>query len=352
VYQNNQGESAARNNGLALAHGSYIALLDSDDAWLPAKLAQQVALLDARPEVGAVFCQAWIIDGQGRRIADQPLGAGLTDRDLTLERLCLDNDLSGPSTSMIRRRVFDQIGGFDPQIRYGEDWDLWLRIAAHTLMAMIPEPLTYLRRHHGAQSYYPTADKNAQRLRDHLTVIEKTFAQWPGHPPSGLRETALARRYLQAFLAEIAVDNVETARDDLQAVQLLKPGALRDTTAFGQWIVDYAAMIAEDADLTGFERAGDFVQRIFQQLETSGARDAHFESMVRGQVCATLGFMAHQHQHTELTRRYLWQAIRRDRRWLRNRGVMSLMAESLAGKSFMQSMRRMTGRASQTGTTL
>ncbi|HEY5957340.1 MAG TPA: glycosyltransferase family A protein, partial [Polyangiaceae bacterium] len=66
LWQTNQGESAARNHALSLAMGQYIAFLDSDDLWLPDKLTKQVALLEQRQDIGAAFCQAWIINEHGQ----------------------------------------------------------------------------------------------------------------------------------------------------------------------------------------------------------------------------------------------------------------------------------------------
>ena len=65
VYQANKGLAGARNTGIRMAKGEYIAFLDDDDEWLPAKLDRQVAFLDADHSVSMVFCKEWLMDAEG-----------------------------------------------------------------------------------------------------------------------------------------------------------------------------------------------------------------------------------------------------------------------------------------------
>ncbi len=343
MWQTNQGESSARNQALTLATGQYIAFLDSDDLWLPDKLTKQVALLEQRPDIGAAFCQAWIINEHGQRLTASPLGVGLADEQLSLENLCLDNHVVGPSTSLIRRSVLDRIGGFDVQIRYGEDWDLWLRIAAEHRLVTIPEPLASLRRHQGSQSYYPAPEKNLRRLNDHLAVLNKAFATWPDRLPADLRNAALARRYAQAALSDIAINNLPSGAAHLQAIQQLLPGMLIDMATFGQPTIDYAALIAEDGTATNLQQAYAYVQRVLTQLHVIGASDPRFERQVLGHLQATLGFIAYQHQQPDLARQHFIQAIRCDPHWLRNTGMLSIIVKSTLGLSSARTTRQHPG---------
>jgi len=340
VWQENQGESIARSHGIELARGEFIALLDSDDLWLPGKLARQVLMLGASPGIGMVFCQAWIIDGHGQRIAEAPYGASLGSSDLTLEKLCFQNSISGPSTTLIRRVVFEQIGGFDPNIHFGEDWDFWLRMALHYQLAFIPEPLACVRRHRGTQSYYPSPERNAQRLADHLTVLEKAFASWPGEPSADLRHRAIAYQYAQAFLAEEAVGNTDAAMQDLLAAFQLAPDLLQDMDTFGKYLVNHAAIIAEQAGETGLGQAVDYAQRVLERVVALGIEDRAFEKRVTAAVHATLGFIAHECHGNRVARHHFLQAIRRDPSWLHNLGLLSIVAESFVGKHTMNSARR------------
>ncbi len=139
-----KGVSLARNAGVRLSHGEYVAFMDHDDLWEPGKLRRQVQALDAEPEAGLVFTQARLVeDGELTRVfpsvPDDPAFF-----ENAYENLVHENYV--PMSSVMVRRAFlpglDGSGPFDPELRLAEDWDLWLRIAARHKIVFIPEPLT------------------------------------------------------------------------------------------------------------------------------------------------------------------------------------------------------------------
>jgi len=129
VRQKNGGVARARNAGFAAAKGEFFALLDSDDVWLPGKLAAQIALLDANSE--AAFAHSDVLeffegDGPQKPWTRRPeivSGHALT----TLLR----RNVVHTMTVMIRRRAVEEVGDFDPRYPPCEDWDLWLRTSEH-----------------------------------------------------------------------------------------------------------------------------------------------------------------------------------------------------------------------------
>ncbi len=138
LRQDHAGVSAARNRGVAAARGGWIAFLDSDDEWLPQKLARQAAFVATHASTNA--CQTdeiWIRDGRrvnpGRRHR-KPSG----DIFAASLELCLVS----PSAVMLRRTTFERLGGFDEGLPACEDYDLWLRLAVDTPVHLIPERLT------------------------------------------------------------------------------------------------------------------------------------------------------------------------------------------------------------------
>jgi glycosyltransferase involved in cell wall biosynthesis len=328
-YQANQGESAARNRALQLAQGEFIALLDSDDLWLPAKLEKEVARLDADPHAGMVFCEAWLIDAEGERIADQPEGAGLTPDDLALEKMVFVNQIGGPSTTLIRRSTLDRVGGFDGQIRFGEDWDVWLQmLVRRDPIAFIPEPLTCIRRHRGTQCYYPNAKRNTQRRNEHLRLLNKAFDQWPGPIPAGLRERALARQYAEAALNELAVNHETSAHENLQQAVQLTPDVVK-VAAFEQTIIDLTAVIAEERETGSYERAENFMQRAIALRQAAISEKSPADRQLAANAAATIGFVARSRDDWQAARHYLWQAMRYDASWIKNRGARSTLIRLL-----------------------
>jgi len=144
VTQSNRGVAAARNRGIAESVGRYIALLDHDDLWHPTKLEKQVRVLQQRPDVGMVITDVAHIDRGGRPMGIT--GKGYNPGE-TFARLFVQGYVPTPSSAMVRKSVFDAVGGFDERFHSAglDDHELWTRIAAHYEIANIPEPLTFHR---------------------------------------------------------------------------------------------------------------------------------------------------------------------------------------------------------------
>jgi glycosyltransferase involved in cell wall biosynthesis len=138
-HPQNLGEAASRNAGLAHAGGEYIAFLDDDDTWLAEKLAAQVQLLDRSPSrIGAVYTGYDRIDIKtGATISTVPAEK---HGDIYGE-LREQNWVGCPSTVMVRRECFDRVGWFDENIKFGVDYDMWIRISRHYQFATIDRPL-------------------------------------------------------------------------------------------------------------------------------------------------------------------------------------------------------------------
>jgi len=141
LSQGRRGVSAARNLGVSWASGDVLAFLDSDDLWHPRKLEHQTAYMAQHPEME--ICQSgeiWIRNGvrvNAKKRHQKPSG--------DIFRASLDLCVVSPSTVMMRRRLFDRVGGFDERLRVCEDYDLWLRIARDTPVFLLDRALTTKR---------------------------------------------------------------------------------------------------------------------------------------------------------------------------------------------------------------
>lgn len=145
VHQENGGPSAARNRGIAETTGELICFLDGDDLWLPEKTSRQAAFLMAHPQVGMVTCDRWTwnVMHDKRRIEHYGVAAGKSLRHEILIR----NVVGNPSMVMLRRGALESAGRFNMDMRWAEEWELWIRIAARTEIAVIHEPLITYRAH-------------------------------------------------------------------------------------------------------------------------------------------------------------------------------------------------------------
>jgi glycosyltransferase involved in cell wall biosynthesis len=140
--------AATRNAGLATASGEFIALLDSDDLYLPHKLSLQLPAFEANPQVGVVYSNGHFFVDQ----PDKPTGFvqdGLpTPSGMVFDDLLRGNFLSTPVV-LIRRSVLQQVGGYneDPHLLLSEDHELWLRLAIHSEMLYVPGDVAAIRHH-------------------------------------------------------------------------------------------------------------------------------------------------------------------------------------------------------------
>ena len=135
VTQSNQGVSVARNSGIAVANGEWLAFLDSDDVWLPSKLSTQFKALE---RANAMIChteEVWLRDGVRVNPKQKYVKkAG----NIYLE--CVKHCAMAPSSVLLHRDVLDQVGSFDPNLTVCEDYDLWLRVSAHYEVVLVDEP--------------------------------------------------------------------------------------------------------------------------------------------------------------------------------------------------------------------
>ena len=146
-FQRNQGVSSARNSGVRISQGELIAFLDSDDIWQPEKLQEQASFFDSHPEVQ--ICQTdeiWLRSDarvNPKKKHRKPKG--------NIFFASLGLCLVSPSATMMRRTLFEHLGGFDETLPACEDYDLWLRISVTESVFLIESPLVLRRGGHGDQ---------------------------------------------------------------------------------------------------------------------------------------------------------------------------------------------------------
>ncbi|AMK75093.1 MULTISPECIES: glycosyltransferase family 2 protein [Methylomonas] len=145
IYQSNCGRSNARNRALSLARGYYIAFLDSDDLYLPEKLALQIDYMDTHPDIGMIYTSAYCINESGERIKDK-YDAVVSGWIYEHIAFFVPVTITLP-TVMVRKQVFDKAGVFDEKMDRFEDTDMWRRISKHFQINGLDQQTCLLRTH-------------------------------------------------------------------------------------------------------------------------------------------------------------------------------------------------------------
>ena len=183
VRQDNAGACVARNRGIAMATGRYVAFLDADDIWVPEKLERQTAILDADPALGAVHCDASRLDATDTPLMEPPRARKQrADGDVFFEFFEASISVILTSTVMIRRSCFDNMGIFDDGGDVVDDHDFFLRLAAQYPIAYIHEPLLHYRVLPGSLSRLRTAERveqHAETLRRAIAAYSERFTNMP-----------------------------------------------------------------------------------------------------------------------------------------------------------------------------
>jgi glycosyltransferase involved in cell wall biosynthesis len=221
IEQANQGVAAARNKGIDVAHGEWIAFVDADDIWLPGKLQAQFDAIAATPACSMSYTawQVWPCD------EPTPSAAYLAELDGTAGELARWAGPSGwiypqllldcvvwTSTVLVKRTLLAETGAFDPTLRVGEDYDLWLRASRLTPIVRVARPFALYRMHSNSITRsLPTDNYRA-------TVINRALAQWGLGSPDGtcgdsaaIRQT-LAKSWSDFASAHLGAGNLGLAR--------------------------------------------------------------------------------------------------------------------------------------------
>ena len=217
LYQTNRGHASARNKGIELSRGKYIAFLDSDDLWKPKKLEKQIEIFQSDPEIGMIYCSGYYINEDGTR-DEEMTSRSIPTRVYTAADVLLRRANFFTPCVMIRKECFEQTGLFDESLKFYEDIDLWFRVLMKYKVYFLDEELVILKRHKAnfasTHSSYPAVES----YRDALRMRRKAVALFgqKGHKLSRQEmEIGLYRHQLD-YIKECLAHGLRTeCRDEI-----------------------------------------------------------------------------------------------------------------------------------------
>lgn len=175
AHKKNKGAATARNTGIKMARGKYIALLDDDDEWLPDKLKKQVQKIEeASDKVGLIYSGSEIRAKDTNAICRvyHPKLRGNVRR-----RLLVGSMVGGTGTLLIKKECFSKVGLFDEELQSCQDWDMWKRISDCYESDFVPEIVTRIYRHRSQIS----TDLESL-IRGRARMVEKYIGEFRRHP--------------------------------------------------------------------------------------------------------------------------------------------------------------------------
>jgi glycosyltransferase involved in cell wall biosynthesis len=167
-WKENGGISSARNRGIALARGDYLAFLDVDDLWKKGKLSVQISAMAAGGSLISYTDEIWLKNG--RRINQRKRHRKYSGY---IYEHCLPLCIISPSSAVIRRDVFAEVGLFDEALSVCEDYDMWLRICCRYPVLFIPRPLIVKRGGHDDQLSRRYEVMDRYRIRSLLKILDE-----------------------------------------------------------------------------------------------------------------------------------------------------------------------------------
>ncbi|MGH2538034.1 MAG: glycosyltransferase family 2 protein [Candidatus Promineifilaceae bacterium] len=318
---------ATRNRGVALSQAPYLTFLDDDDWYLPHKLEAQVRTLDERDDIGMVIGGWDRVDDAGRLVrAERPW----LHHPQPALRDWLFAAMAHVAAVAVRRHWFQQVGGFDSELAPAEDTDLWFRLAlAGCPTAWTKQPVFKQRMHR-----HNSVRNMAHAKHGKLAMLDKIFSDSNVQAAIGItKANAYAKVYMGFACLGYAFEDVEAAKADLARATNLDPSLLANDA---DRLLEIVAAYAWN-HLTGDPT--EYTRRVFMNLPDHLATLQPLARKALARTWTVGAFRAYQYQELGEARRAALRALTIAPSVLLNRGLVSILVQSVTAGSGLRRAR-------------
>lgn len=338
IYQATQGAAVARNTAIAASCGELIALLDSDDIWMPTKLAVQIEFMRAHPAFALVACHVIALDEHARPRGHTPVCPFQTEGQVSLKQILLDSPLVA-SSIIVKRESLPAPLAFTPGIVFCEDWEMCLRVAITQPVGFIAQVLVGFRQHTNNLTYpLGVQEQSDLHLKNRLRVVERIFPLLTENLENlqSLRPRVEAVDYVRAALSSYANGNFDRAAALLGQAIRRDPERWRGAE-FAQAMEDYAGLILAN---NGETHAFAFLENIFNYAPPEFRNLSALRRKTFAAIHIATAFQYYRQSDMRRVGSHAMQAVIGDPAWLKNRGVISVMIEAVLGTRIARLIRQ------------
>jgi glycosyltransferase involved in cell wall biosynthesis len=345
IYQDNRGLGGARNTGIQQAQGIYLALLDSDDSWLPNFLQTMMDLADKNPDVSVFYCGVKCMDSEGHTLP-QILNSKILPASQFFKTLVSGNFLI-PSSIVMRRSEVINAGLFDQttsELHGCEDWDLWLRLGSQHHFLGSEECLVQYRIHGNSLSADPSKMQRAVKA-----VIEKHFG-----PDDGCsdRWTELKKLAYGGVYRYFAYTSVLRENDWNKCAQHLMNALISDPTTGTN--IDFFYELALGAQPIGYRGTSSYLEieknakalfQLLSELFRSPMKKLKGKELrqVYGTASLAVGIIAYNSNQRSMSRKYFLYSIFYRPAFIFNKLVIGDLFKSFFSESLIAFLRKRKG---------
>lgn len=279
LRQANEGEAVARNRGIEASHGAYLAFLDSDDIWLPGKLAAQIAFLALHPSIGMVASHVTTLDASGQVIGSTPMYGYQSEGVVRLETILLRSPLA-VSALVMRREALPQPRPFTPGTCFGADWEMCIRVGVENHIWFMDTTMAAVRQHAGnVTSILADRQQIEAMLTQRLDVIGRTATLWSTQVirAADLRRRMEAREFGSAAIRCLVAGSTESAQQWLQQAIALDAATWHGGDELADLMTHCTQLLFQTSGVAG---ALEFLDRAFTETLLGSRRLGRFRSTV------------------------------------------------------------------------